>query len=375
MSFNNEIKTSTETIQYTNPTHKYELCDIIDFLEPEYINDWLNFIPNDVWIKYKKNILKEIYKLKNDKIIQFLIKKINFDLVKYVITNFDKITLELLKFCVEHDFEKLKKQLIKPNTFEIVIHHCMLNDYEFNKYFYETIYLKLNQTELPQLQPINSLILKKHIISPNVFISSIVKSICRYSIFIKNYETLMYYDSKFDIKTYLKQHFFNTICFTSAKVHYNTFGITMRQICIDSKINNLNDLINIKNILINNDETYEYNLMMSLKYICKNTNTNEFIKIINSLKTIFLSKKNTIITIMSSAILSNTHDVFLIYKHLIDEKKCIIDENIFDGIIYTINQSNKKGDYDKTIYEFINLGIKTSIKPYYHYANRLKIIK
>ncbi len=367
MSFNNEIKTSIETIQCSEPIYQYKLCDIIDFLEPEYINDWLNFIPNDVWIKYKKNILKEIYKLKNDKMIQFLIKKINFDLVKYVITNFDKITLELLKFCVEHDFEKLKKQLIEPDTFEIVIHHCMLNDYEFNKYFYETIYLKLNQTELPPLKSLNSFMSKNSITFPNIFVSTIAKSIHRYSIFIKNYETLKYYDSMFDIKTYLKR------CCFSTKQYWNSYsGIkSFEQICDNSKINNLNDLINLKNLLMIDDSDFEYNLFNSLKYICKNVNTTEFIKIINSFKNI----NNHVVKIMFSTILSNTLDVFTIYKYLIDEKKCIINENVLNIIIISIKKYNKNNEYDKTIYEFMNLGIKTSIKPYSYYANKIKIIK
>lgn len=50
---------------YTNTninTYEYDKYDIIDFLEPEYIDDWLNSIPDDIWLKYSKSIETQLSK-------------------------------------------------------------------------------------------------------------------------------------------------------------------------------------------------------------------------------------------------------------------------------------------------------------------------
>ena len=50
MSISNDLKYNS--YEYD----KYDKYDIIDFLEQEYIKDWLSIIPNSVWIKNKKVI-------------------------------------------------------------------------------------------------------------------------------------------------------------------------------------------------------------------------------------------------------------------------------------------------------------------------------
>lgn len=82
-------------------------------MESDCINDWLNLIPNDLWIKNKKLIENQVCKLEEPKIISYVVDKININLPKYISSNFEKINLNLLKYCVETNFNEFKKEIKK----------------------------------------------------------------------------------------------------------------------------------------------------------------------------------------------------------------------------------------------------------------------
>lgn len=366
--------------------NKYDKYDIIDFLEAEYIDDWLNLIPNNVWMTHKKKIENVVHKLSEPKIISYVIKKINLNLVKYIINNFEKINLNLIKYCFETNFDKLKKELINdPFIFNDIIKICCIkHNYDFNKYFYETIYFELkpehkvvpksenqivsNPDPEPDPHPAN--------VFYNVFYN-VIKDINKTFTNIPTFDVFKYYNTKF-----------KNIINSDIKHNY-----VFERIYFISKINNYNDLIELKNIL--NIENKIFNEIITnydywsdvnvkfwsrciLKKICMTGDLDYIVKILNLLDIDFIQKKVSIINIMTFVSLSNKiESVNNIYNFLRYEKNCVFTNEIYSKIIEKIILTGPKKyyEYDKIIYEFINLGGVIVIQGYSRYTDYIKKIK
>jgi len=357
-----------------NTIYEYDKYDIIDFLEPEYIDDWLSILPNDIWINNKKTIENHICKLKDKKIISFVIKKINANLPKIIVNNFDKINLELLKYCVETNFTQLINEIKKNQyTYKEIIKKCILNyDIEFNKYFYETIYFKLEPEH--QIKPNPNLtnlygILEEEVHKDNMFHNFIKNNnVSSYS-WINDWEVLKYYNEKF------KNIFTNK----NRKLLCDTF-IT---ILVKNKIDNYNNFLNLKNMLtITNSELSKLLFGFDkIRYIIPNVcllgDINYIFQILNLCDDNLLLKKENVVILMVYTSLSNkTENVFLVYNYLIFGKNYKFTPEIYSEIITTIIRlgDKKHFEYKNIIMEFINLGgIVKGYSMYTDYIERLNI--
>lgn len=369
---------------------EYDIYDIIDFLEPEYINDWLNLIPNDLWIKNKKTIENQVCKLHEPKIISYVVDKINLNLPKFITLNFEKINLNLLKYCVETNLEKLKKEIKnKSYLYKEIISKCIFkHDYEFNKYFYEIIYFELEPEHKIEQKSANITnlfgLLKYNNVSfhpNNIFYEILIKNISRWN--VPYFLVFKYYNEKFK----------NSIQKYTLDRNYNMIFL---DIFNKSKLNNFEDLIELKNIL-NITDTYFNNQILCLKLsidksilldvsdksimfnICKTGDINLILKILNFLDEDIIQKKENILRFMVCVSLTNKiENVFLIYNILLYEKNCIFTEDLYSKIIFEIIQQREKKfhEYDKIIFELINLGGKIKgCSLYTDYIEKLKIKK
>ncbi len=353
--------------------YEYDKHDIIDFLETEYITDWLETIPINVWIDNKKTIEGKIINLKDKKIISFVISKIGVSLPKIIVNGFEKINLELLKFCVENNFNALKKE-IKKNSYYYsqIIKECIIkHDLEFNKYFYETVYFELE----PEHRNIN----KNSIHKDNMFYNCIkkifsgLKSGAYFFEGTNGYEVLKYYNSEFpDLLSTLEK-----------KKSYDIF----QDIFIGSKIDNFNDMMNLKNILKISDLEFKKNLLFPSstfyfdKYIipnvCKGGNITFIFQVLNLCDDNILLKKENVITLMTWISLSNkTENVFLAYNYLVFGKNYKFTNQDYSEIIQKIIKfgDQKHFNYKDIIIEFINLGgIVKGYSVYTDYIDSLKI--
>jgi hypothetical protein len=362
-----------------NKMYEFDKYDIIDFLESEYINDWLSIIPNDVWIINKKTIENQIFKLKDKTIILYIINKINLNLPKFIVCNFDKINLELLKFCVEYNFNGFKKQIKKNlNIYNEIIYKCItIHNYEFNKYFYEIIYFELEPEHKIKIKP-NHMINSNDIHKDNMFYNSLKKilyiksSDLYYSIY--GYEIIKYYKFVFE-------NLFDKLEKKRAnKIFINIF--------IGSKIDNFNDMIYLKNILNITDIEFKKNCIFETSHnyivgesvfrnICKESNMTFIFKVLNFCDDDFLLKNENIITLMTYISLSNKiENVFLVYNYLVFGKNYKFTKEQYSEIIYNIIKfgDKKVNEYKNIIIEFINLGgIISGYSIYTDYIERLKI--
>jgi len=355
--------------------YEYDKYDIIDFLEPEYIKDWLSVIPDDVWIANKKNIEYNVYKLKDKSIISYIIKKINLNISKYVIKYFDKINLELLKYCVEYDFITLK--IIIKKNFDKIIDTCIImHNYEFNKYFYETIYFELKPEHIIKLTPnltnLFGFLPIEKIHKDNMFYNSIKNLSYNYYTSINDYKIIKYYN----------EIFINI--FTNIKLKKNLYE-TFVNVFTKSKIDNFDDMINLKNILGFTDLEFKKNLFFGFskeKYIFPNVcmfgDINFIFQIINysfgnELNMILNNEYVSIIMVCIS--LSNKIEyVLLIYNYLVYEKKFKFTKELYSKIIQKIIifGDKKHYEYKNIIFEFINLG--GIIQGYSIYTNYMEKI-
>ena len=364
-----------------NTIYEYDKYDIIDFLEPEYIKDWLSTIPNDVWMKNKKTIENSIFELREKKIISFVINKINLNLPKFLVKNFNKINVELLKFCVEYDFATFKKE-IKKNLliYKQTINICITkHNYEFNKYFYETIYFELEPEHKIITKPINLNIFgilqnnnKFH--KDNIFYDSIIKLLNGLN--SVDYKILKYYNIKF------KNVFANLDKKILCPLFINVFN--------GSKIDNYNDMIDLKNILGITDLEFKKKIIFGslfnynanrciIRNICMLGNINFIFQVLNFCDDNILLKNSNICTLIVSTSLSKKiENVLSIYNYLVFEKKFKFTKELYSEIITNIiyGADKKHFNYKDIIIEFINLGGRVSgYSVYTDYIDRLKIKK
>lgn len=125
--------------------YQYDKFDIIDFLEPEYI-DYLESIPSDIWKKFQSDITSSIGNINNIKLYNLIDKKIDINYVDVFTKKISKSDIGLLKMIIDNPVlrNKLITQL-KSNSRTIyeLYSNCILHkDIKFNKYFYEDVYLK-----------------------------------------------------------------------------------------------------------------------------------------------------------------------------------------------------------------------------------------
>lgn len=171
----------------------YDKYDIIDFLEPEFI-DYLNNIPNNYWLKYQKYIEIELLSLNNEKIIKYILTKIKIKYISnYFNKNFLKMNLELFKILTSDIFydNKIFKELFdehdipnKNDVYSIKLKYCkdlFAKDLNFNKYFYEEYKKNYNISNKHVIEKFFTIIYNKAI--------------------VPQLDVMMYYFDKFYIKS------------------------------------------------------------------------------------------------------------------------------------------------------------------------------
>lgn len=362
-------------------SYEYDKYDIIDFLETQYINDWLNLIPDNEWIKNKKAIEYKVSKLTEPEIISLVISKINLNLPKYIVVNFEQINVDLLKFCVETNFDKLKKEIKKnPSIYKQIIDKCIYNmNYEFNKYFYENIYFELEPTHKIQQNSANILnlygLLQKNVHKNNMFYDQLINNLQRnWGSDALNFKVLKYYNSIFLNIFKIKKENENV-----KSLFVKIFKINFEK----GEINNFEDLNELKNIFGISDKQFKIYIVhilydkSILDYVCASGDIDFIIELINKLDDDIL-KENITNVMVHTALLNKIENVFLMYNLLVYEKKCVFTKEMYSEIIIRLVFMRKsKYDvykYNKIIYEFINLGGKIrGYSTYTDYIDRLKI--
>ena len=201
---------------------------------------------------------------------------------------------------------------------------------------------------------------------------------------IKNYNTIKYYDTKFKgVFTYIK----------TKNISYLIFSRTF----IESKIDNFNDMINLKNILGITDTEFKNNLFIKTSknnlfirtseenyifpIICMSCNIEFILQILNYCfdeKPYLLLNNQIVCKVMTYVSVSNKiENLSLIFNYLIYEKNFKFTKQQYSDIIKNIiwYGEKKHHEYDKIIYELINLGGTISgYSIYTDYIDRLKII-
>lgn len=384
LPINKKIVKSTVAIKTQDETYEYDKYDIIDFLEPDYI-DWLNLIPIECWDKYKKDVEKSFSNIADERVMDLVMEKIKINLPKYVVDNFEKITLEVLKYCVKINFTKLDTQ-IKKNDYKFndcIVKSIEKQDLEFNKYFYEYLYFKLEPSH--QYIGINTednfLLLEDiYIHKANRFYTITKKMLLvHYSIIKTNYKLIKYLNKIFPN---IFQNIFQNNFLGKEIKQNNLYLMTFNK----SKINNWDDIIELKNIinisnnyfskkmLIGEDIYYESKYLLPL--ICKSGNVELVFKTINNFWSKELEKMDNIINIMAFSSLSKNYElVSLLYNFYTFEKNILFDADTCSCIAEKIiHMSNKKyHEYDKILYEWFNLG--GVVKGYSVYTDYIESIK
>lgn len=389
-----KIVKSTIAVKTQDGTYEYDKYDIIDFLEQDYI-DWLNSIPSECWDKYKKDVEKSFYKITDEQVMDLVMGKIKINLPKYVLDNFEKITLQVLKYCVKTNFTKLdtqiKKNDYKLNDYKLNVYievSIEKRDLEFNKYFYEDLYFKLEPSHQCKYLGANTdgnfFLLEGIWIHKDNRFYKIIKnemSLPSYRFMISNYKLIKYFN---DIFPNIFQHNIQIKDYL-----HHLYVITFKE----SKIDNINDMIELKNILniSNNDfiqkmligkDIYNYDVSNNkylLLLICESGNVELVFKTINTFWSDELKKKANIINIMAFSSLSKNYElVLLLYNFFTFEKNFSFDVFTCSRIAGKIIMlsDNKYHEHDKILYEWFNLGgIVKGSSIYTDYIKTIKIIK
>ena len=392
------------------PLYEYDKYDIMDFLEPEYI-DYLETIPNTIWQKFKKEIESVFYKIKHGKVIDYVLEKIkNFDICAYTIKNFEKINLEILKKCFETNFIKVYNKIHKDevNEKKIYLDSVSKHDLEFNKYFYEKITgykTKIdpnqNVSSVHSKQKTNSGVLdyileifsekkSNYPDKQNIPInSSFKKMFCDLYVSKKTYISNGLYPYSFDVLKYYVGVF-------DIEKEFSLLDLSKKKeifTCLYSKQTNVFDnydkTIELKNILGITNEQFSNQILFGGKKvnyyydkplffdICKSGNIEYFLSMINNYD---IDKKfftdNFIVDMIVNATMSKNIDlVFIVYDCLIKKQPGLFNNKLYDRILYNIikRTSPNYHDFDNVIYEFINLG--GIIKGYGVYTDYIECIK
>lgn len=363
--------------------YDYDKYDIIDFLEPHYIDDWLDFIPDNMWLKYSKSIETQLCKNTNKEIILYVIKKINIGLVDLVLNNFDKINIVLLKVCAEINFLEFEKKIKKNmNKYNNIIQSCVkYHNYEFNKYFYEEIYFRLEPEHISRPKNIwnlYGLLSNNNYHKENMFYKHILTD---RNILFSSFDVVKYYDKKFPNK--LKNIVADKINILKKLVELENFD-------------NINEVLEISNILVISDKDFDSKILFPPKFFSDYTNLFDtdvknhlvpkvvlsnnlsfILEILNYCDINELKKPSNVIGIMVSIGISNNYENFYtVFNFMVNAVEIDFTSQMLSDIGQKIlKNKNKNQNYDKIIYEIINLG--GIIKGYSHYTDyyqRLRFI-
>lgn len=355
--------------------YEYNVYDIIDFLEEEYINDWLSTIPDEIWKKNIKIIMRNIYMIENANVISFLINKINFDLPTYIVKYFKKISLGLLKYCFENYRVKLLFEIKKKhNVYIKIVDECVeFHNYDFNKYFYEKIYSELDPKNYNCVKNIKNkyelLCTDDGFYKNNMFYCSIIERINNFYYSFSNYDTIKYYHTKFE-------NIFKIIKSSSK-------NFVFKNIFMKGMITSYDEMIKLKNILGITDSDFKQKILLNdyqytsiISYACKYFDIDFVINILNLCDDNILLKEKHVAKIIASVALSNKiENVFLIYNYFAYHKNFVFTNDTYTKIITDIIYSDEKKHYEyyKIIVEFINLGGR--IKGYSIYTDYIEKLK
>ena len=408
--------------------HLYDKYDIIDFLEPDYI-DYLNMIPQKIWTRYKKDIEIKLLETNNKIIIEFVMNKISLDYVNMVIKNLPKINFELFKIITTNPqhLDKIKKKLIKNEFLRNELYReCILNrDLDFNIYFYNNIYTILNPSNnvKKQIEYSNNDIFKKlfnivnniqinktgynnqqaqpaqpaqsiqatqstqsaqpaqpdQIVVSNsnefkIIIEKLIKN--RYQV-PKYFNVIKYYIDKFNLHSLIsnlhidtKTHLYKIIYDTC---NFNSFD-NLIELQKFLQINN-NNFINFI-LFRNSDANAKYNPVIILN-ICKSGDIDYFIKVMNYFKPKDgLFTDHTVISIIAHVMLTKNVDVIIvIINYLKYNKNVIFTKELYSSILeYFVSYvGSNHHEYTDIIFELINLG--GTIKGFTQYTDYIKSIK
>lgn len=377
-------KTSIQ-IKTNDGTYEYDKWDIIDFLEPEYITDWLELIPDKCWNEFNKDVEKAFGKITDERVMDLVMSKIKINLPKYIVDNYEKINLESLKYCVKKNFEKLSAKIkysdAKFNT--IIKSTLQTHDLNFNKYFYEELYFKLEPTHKYDEFKNKS---NYTLLPNNIYIhkNNKVYKICDTLGLSHNFKTL-----KYELIKYYDELFPNV--FHNCNKNNIIVYMFMNTFCA-SKIDNYDDIIKLKNILNISDHIFSREILIGQKelYTCKHIffevcekgNTELVFKLLNNHWNFLFETEKNIIEIMTQSALSKNYElVFLLYNFYTEQKNIEFTDKMCSQILRRIiGRIDKKScDYDKIIYEFLNMGANISgyskCSLYTDYVNSIKSIK
>ena len=353
----------------SNGQYEYDKYDIIDFLELEYF-DYLDTIPEKIWIKFKKDVENVFYKLSDEKVIDYVMNKIKpFEISTYVMKNFKKINLEILKKCFKTNFIKIynkinKEDYIRKNTF---VECISIHNLEFNTYYYQNIaeYEK-NLTDgdnknsknnnVIELKPIVNLRLKKIFEDTYLDNKHVYDTTLPYSL-----DVLKYYIELFGLT--------DKFCSFNIIKKQNLFNLLYLKKNIN--INNYNQFIELKNILgITDNEIIKYILISYKKNfiqisiihkICESGNIDYVLSIINNYKiddkSYTESNGNLILNMIISSVISGNIDlVYIVHNLFFNKFPHIFTKNFYSNLIYSIVRRTNYREFDNLIFEFINLG-------------------
>lgn len=351
-----EINTSHE-YKY----NEYDKYDIIDFLETDYF-DYLNNIPKEIWTKYKNDISTSLLTIKDHHVINFVCNKINID-YKFIIKNFDKINLELLKYLMNDDNTKNNLKIKIPNQIDkIFLQIYQFQDLEFNKFIFENFCQISNNNINNDNKNFN-------------YKKCIEQKIVSW-ILPKYYNVLDYYIKKFDLIESIKKYT-DVVKIEIFLEFYDKYKIDSYDKLIEFK--NLLQIDNItfaSKILFKGNNYQWYQPVNIISKICNSGDIDYLINVVNNFnihKTSF--SENIISTMFTNGILSgNVNFPMILYNYLkynigINFNKQLLSKILF-SFISTVGTNHKQ--YEDIIYQFIDLG--GVIKGYSVYTDYIESI-
>ena len=401
---NNIGKNVGKNIGESTSAWEYDEYDIIDFLEPDYL-DYLNQIPDDVWTKYKNDIINALCEINSEQIFDLVTKKIKINYVDLVIKKFNKINLFIFKkiLNIESVGDKLIQKLKSEGyTIKTLYSNCYeKKDFEFNKYFYENIYLtKIKPFQKKQIAIPNKIVKPNNVINNainvlgnainafnNVQSASVAPKNIPYDIFeermnenIKSYystlpehyEVFKYYANKFDLKKGISKRTLKDKERLLAKLQQNY------------PIDNFDKFVEIINFfefskndlsLVLLGEQYD---CCGLNKICQYGDIDYFIKVANHFKINNITQDRNITNILVGAAKSNNVGLMIIVINYISQYKQISND-VYSQVLRSYLHCSTEEDYAKCkdiIYGLMNMGGRVSgYSEYTEYISCIKINK
>lgn len=376
---------------------EYDEYDIIDFLEPDYL-DYLNQIPDDVWTKYKNDIINALCEINSEQIFDLVTKKIKINYVDLVIKKFNKINLFMFKKILNIDSveDKLIQKLKSEGyTIKTLYSNCFeKKDLEFNKYFYENIYLtKIKPFQQKQIAIPNKIVKPNNVINNaiNAFnnvqsasvapkniphdifeerINENIKSY--YSTLPEHYEVFKYYADKFDLKKGISKR--------TLKDKERLLAKLQKKYPIDN-FDKFVEIINFFEFSKNDlslvllGEQYD---CYGLNKICQYGDIDYFIKVANHFKINNITQDRNITNILLGAAKSNNVGLMIIVINYISQYKQISND-VYSQVLRSYLHCSTEEDYAKCkdiIYGLMNMGGKVSgYSEYTEYISCIKINK